>query len=109
MLLLETLGDGQSPKKHYCSKLTKLFRNVPFLEKVYDFGREVALKQSAADPLLGESLLDPPQSLDLFTRRYQSPSRCGSPSLEAPEYLMFGRGVAPARPEGNCHRCAIQV
>ncbi|XP_033611272.1 uncharacterized protein LOC111874184 isoform X3 [Cryptotermes secundus] len=62
---------------------------------------EVTSKQPAADPLLGESLLDPPQSLDLFTRRYQSPSRCGSPSLEAPEYLMFGRGVTPVRPEGT--------
>jgi hypothetical protein len=65
------------------------------------FGREVTSKQPAADPLLGESLLDPPQSLDLFARRYQSPSRCGSPSLEAPEYLMFGRGATPVRPEGN--------
>ncbi|PSN52982.1 hypothetical protein C0J52_01113 [Blattella germanica] len=52
-----------------------------------------------ADPLLGESLLDPPHSLDLFTRRYQSPSRCGSPSLEAPEHLMFGRGAATVKPE----------
>ncbi|XP_069692464.1 atos homolog protein A isoform X2 [Periplaneta americana] len=57
--------------------------------------------QPSADPLLGDSLLDPPQSLDLFARRYQSPSRCGSPSLEAPEHLMFGRGAAaaPARPQ----------
>ncbi|KAJ9593975.1 hypothetical protein L9F63_014616 [Diploptera punctata] len=62
---------------------------------------EVCAKHSA-DPLLGESLLDPPQSLDLFTRRYQSPSRCGSPSLEAPEHLMFGRGTVspPVKPDG---------
>jgi len=68
---------------------------------------EVTSKQPAADPLLGESLLDPPPSLDLFTRRYQSPSRCGSPSLEAPEYLMFGRGVAPVRPEVGTSRPLI--
>ncbi|XP_021920332.1 protein FAM214A isoform X2 [Zootermopsis nevadensis] len=68
---------------------------------------EVTSKQPAADPLLGESLLDPPQSLDLFARRYQSPSRCGSPSLEAPEYLMFGRSVAPMRPEVGASRPVI--
>lgn len=74
---------------------------------VCGFGREVTSKQPTSDPLLGESLLDPPQSLDLFTRRYQSPSRCGSPSLEAPEYLMFGRGIAPVRPEGNFMKMSV--
>ncbi|XP_063237686.1 atos homolog protein A isoform X2 [Bacillus rossius redtenbacheri] len=57
-------------------------------------------KESSAastDHLLGESLLDPPHSLDLFARRYQSPSRCGSPCMEAPEHLMFSR--VPAKPE----------
>lgn len=38
----------------------------------------------------GESLLDPPQSLAMYPKRYQSPSRCGSPSLETPEHLLFG-------------------
>lgn len=45
---------------------------------------------SGGDSLLGESLLDPPQSLQMYPKRYQSPSRCGSPSIEAPEHLMFG-------------------
>ena len=43
------------------------------------------------DSMLGDSLLDPPQSLQKIPpKRYQSPSRCGSPSLEAPEHLLFG-------------------
>ncbi|CAN7941659.1 unnamed protein product [Ixodes pacificus] len=42
------------------------------------------------DLMLGESLLDPPQSLQMYPKRYQSPSRCGSPSVEVPEHLMFG-------------------
>nr|XP_037278895.1 protein FAM214A-like [Rhipicephalus microplus]XP_037278897.1 protein FAM214A-like [Rhipicephalus microplus] len=70
----------------------------------------------SADVLLGESLLDPPQSLQMYPKRYQSPSRCGSPSVEVPEHLLFGsqaqsplelsgeaqtehkRGRAPRRP-----------
>lgn len=56
-------------------------------------GRWGASSERGADPLLGASLLDPPQSLDLFGRRYQSPSRGSSPSMEAPERLMFGRGT----------------
>lgn len=44
------------------------------------------------DSMLGDSLLDPPQSLEKIPpKRYQSPSRCGSPSLETPEHLLFGR------------------
>ncbi|XP_035205924.1 protein FAM214A-like isoform X2 [Stegodyphus dumicola] len=46
---------------------------------------------SPADSMLGESLLDPPNSLCMYTKRYQSPSRCGSPSIEVPEHLMFGK------------------
>ncbi|XP_037081530.1 protein FAM214A-like [Pollicipes pollicipes] len=42
------------------------------------------------DSLLGDSLLDPPRSLHKYPKRYQSPSRSGSPSLETPEHLMFG-------------------
>ncbi|CAG0882124.1 unnamed protein product [Darwinula stevensoni] len=45
-------------------------------------------KSSSEDSLLGESLLDPPGSLGKYPRRYQSPSRCVSPSLEAPEHLL---------------------
>lgn len=53
----------------------------------------------SADSLLGESLLDPPQSLQMYPRRYQSPSRCGSPSVEAPEHLMFrSRAQSPLEP-----------
>nr|CAD7459632.1 unnamed protein product [Timema tahoe] len=52
-----------------------------------------SVSKEQADQQLSESLLDPPPSLDLFARRFQSPSRCGSPSMEAPEYLMFGRGT----------------
>ena len=49
-------------------------------------------KSDSMDSMLGESLLDPPQSLSRMTpRRYQSPSRCGSPSLEAPDHLLLGR------------------
>ena len=53
-------------------------------------------KSDSMDSMLGDSLLDPPPSLAKMTpRRYQSPSRCGSPSLEAPEPLMTGfRGQA---------------
>jgi hypothetical protein len=91
----------------YFLHITKLVRDVSVLKRMCGFGREVTSKQPAVDPLLGESLLDPPQSLDLFARRYQSPSRCGSPSLEAPEYLMFGRGVTPVRPQGECHSYAM--
>lgn len=53
----------------------------------------------SADLLLGESLLDPPQSLQMYPKRYQSPSRCGSPSVEAPEHLMFrSRAQSPLEP-----------
>ncbi|XP_076309804.1 atos homolog protein A-like isoform X2 [Tachypleus tridentatus] len=45
---------------------------------------------SPADPMIGDCLLDPPQSLQMYPKRYQSPSRSGSPSLEAPERLMLG-------------------
>ena len=49
-------------------------------------------RSDSMDSMLGDSLLDPPQSLmKIPPKRYQSPSRCGSPSLEAPEHLMFGR------------------
>lgn len=48
-------------------------------------------RSDSMDSMLGDSLLDPPQSLTKIPpKRYQSPSRCGSPSLETPEYLMFG-------------------
>jgi len=47
------------------------------------------IKSDSMDSMLGDSLLDPPQCLSKMNpRRYQSPSRCGSPSLEAPEPLM---------------------
>jgi len=47
------------------------------------------IKSDSMDSMLGDSLLDPPPSLSKMNpRRYQSPSRCGSPSLEAPEPLM---------------------
>lgn len=48
---------------------------------------------SPADSMLGESLLDPPNSLCMYPKRYQSPSRCGSPSIEVPEHLMFGKAM----------------
>ena len=48
-------------------------------------------RSDSMDSMLGDSLLDPPQSLQKIPpKRYQSPSRCGSPSLEAPEHLLFG-------------------
>lgn len=63
----------------------------------------------SADLLLGESLLDPPQSLQMYPKRYQSPSRCGSPSVEVPEHLMFrGRAQSPLEPsseaQAECNR-----
>lgn len=58
---------------------------------------------SPADSMLGESLLDPPNSLCMYPKRYQSPSRCGSPSVEVPEHLMFGKG-AIAKQEAQMHR-----
>jgi len=45
-------------------------------------------KSDSLDSMLGDSLLDPPQNKSkMAPRRYQSPSRCGSPSHEAPEPL----------------------
>ena len=53
-------------------------------------------KSDSMDSMLGDSLLDPPHSLaKMPPRRYQSPSRCGSPSLEAPEPLMGLRNPPP--------------
>ena len=49
-------------------------------------------RSDSMDSMLGDSLLDPPQSLQKIPpKRYQSPSRCGSPSLETPEHLLFGK------------------
>lgn len=59
-------------------------------EHLYD-GLVPSPSSSPGDTMLGESLLDPPNSLCMFPKRYQSPSRCGSPSLEVPEHLMFGK------------------
>ena len=53
-------------------------------------------KSDSMDSMLGDSLIDPPQSLSkMAPKRYQSPSRCGSPSLEAPEPLMGYRNPPP--------------
>ncbi|KAL3182272.1 hypothetical protein MRX96_007469 [Rhipicephalus microplus] len=38
----------------------------------------------------GKAFWIPPQSLQMYPKRYQSPSRCGSPSVEVPEHLLFG-------------------
>lgn len=47
-------------------------------------------RSDSMDSMLGDSLLDPPQDLQKMPpKRYQSPSRCGSPSIEAPEHLLF--------------------
>ena len=51
-------------------------------------------RSDSLDSILSESLLDPPQSLQKIPpKRYQSPSRCGSPRLEAPDHLLFGSKV----------------
>lgn len=48
------------------------------------------IKSDSMDSMLGDSLLDPPPSLSRMPpKRYQSPSRCGSPSLEAPDHLLL--------------------
>ncbi|KAG8177253.1 hypothetical protein JTE90_028209 [Oedothorax gibbosus] len=60
--------------------------NDPSAEYVYD-----GIVPRTSSPALGESLLDPPNSLCMYPKRYQSPSRCGSPSIEVPEHLMFGK------------------
>jgi hypothetical protein len=44
-------------------------------------------RSDSLDSILSESLLDPPPKVP--PKRYQSPSRCGSPSLEAPDHLLF--------------------
>ena len=47
-------------------------------------------RSDSMDSMLGDSLLDPPQDLQKIPpKRYQSPSRCGSPSIEAPDHLLF--------------------
>lgn len=56
------------------------------------------LRDSRRDPLLGDCLLDPPQGLHMYPKRYQSPSRSGSPVMETPEHLMFG---SPSSREGR--------
>lgn len=62
-------------------------------------------RSDSMDSMLGDSLLDPPQSLQkIAPRRYQSPSRCGSPSLETPEHLLFGRDAASRRASDRCAR-----
>ena len=58
-------------------------------------------RSESPDTQLGESLLDPPHSLSRIPRRYQSPSRSGSPSLETPEHIMCRvrtPGPNPGRP-----------
>ncbi|XP_059078940.1 atos homolog protein A-like isoform X2 [Tigriopus californicus] len=81
-------------------------------------------RSDSMDSMLGESLLDPPQSFQKFPpRKYQSPSRCGSPSLETPEHLLFGNKRDARRrpsfqndlpdphsyhPQGQPERCARQ-
>ncbi|XP_076324604.1 atos homolog protein A-like isoform X2 [Tachypleus tridentatus] len=64
--------------KYYKGKADRLFEKV------------LSQTSSPADSMLGDSLLDPPQSLQMYPKRYQSPSRSGSPSIEAPERLMLG-------------------
>lgn len=45
---------------------------------------------SPSELMIGDSLLDPPQFLEMYPKRYQSPSRSGSPVMETPEHWMFG-------------------
>lgn len=52
----------------------------------------------AADCMLGDSLLDPPQDLEMYPKRYQSPSRSGSPVMETPEHWLFGGHGLRGRP-----------
>ena len=55
-------------------------------------------RSDSLDSMLGDSLLDPPQSLQKIPpKRYQSPSRCGSPSLEAPDHLLFGNASGESK------------
>ena len=78
------------------------------------FEREEELPRSdSMDSMLGDSLLDPPQCLQKIPpKRYQSPSRCGSPSVEAPEHLLFGRSkrvdYSSRRLTPASERCARQ-
>lgn len=66
---------------------------------IADFGEYSFVRTSSpADTMLGESLLDPPNSLCMYPKRYQSPSRCGSPSIEVPEHLMFGKAKLEEEP-----------
>ncbi|GAB6019251.1 hypothetical protein CHUAL_000854 [Chamberlinius hualienensis] len=51
---------------------------------------QVVKRCSEGEIMLGDSLLDPPQLLEMYPKRYQSPSRSGSPIMETPEHLMFG-------------------
>ena len=61
-------------------------------------------RSDSMDSMLGDSLLDPPQSLQKIPpKRYQSPSRCGSPSLEAPDHLLFGSSKNSAN-SGNLYK-----
>lgn len=58
-------------------------------------------RSESPDTQLGESLLDPPNSLSRIPRRFQSPSRSGSPSLETPEHIICRirqPGPTPGRP-----------
>ena len=55
-----------------------------------NLGNTALPRSDSMDSMLGDSLLDPPQDLQKMPpKRYQSPSRCGSPSVEAPDHLLF--------------------
>ncbi|CAN7983752.1 unnamed protein product [Ixodes hexagonus] len=92
--------------------------DTTILEQKDDTERRKAKKKhsrgdtDSPDLLLGESLLDPPQSLQMYPRRYQSPSRCGSPSVEVPEHLMFGPRTQlqfPSEPSsGSCSSSVVE-
>ncbi|XP_022239831.1 protein FAM214A-like isoform X2 [Limulus polyphemus] len=76
----EFIGDNCRSRidRHHREKVLQLSEKKP------------SRTSSPADSMIGDSLLDPPQSLQMYPKRYQSPSRSGSPSLEAPERLMLG-------------------
>lgn len=65
-------------------------------------------RSESPDTQLGESLLDPPHSLTRFPRRYQSPSRSGSPSLETPEHLIC-RPRPPAPQNAKPHDVSMMI
>ncbi|RXG69201.1 hypothetical protein Avbf_05610 [Armadillidium vulgare] len=79
-------GSGSQLKTEGNNKTEEDLRRSMMRARLGDPSR--ASRSESPDTQLGESLLDPPNSLSRIPRRFQSPSRSGSPSMETPEHII---------------------